>query len=930
MKRFLPALVLIFIAVVWANDIVLIPVDEELLQRAARSRLPVYGITNNFLIADIRAQREGWLFPAVALTPDVPLYLVYLPHADVLARLKEVATPLLVDEDLALIQADPQTSHQITLLGGELVRLPDKPFPFHPAVPRAFPAPQFRDTLVQRLVDKVNPDSIAYQLRRLENFRTRHSATDSCRSAEGYVFNYFRAIGIDSVVLDSYPQAGQIWRNVVGTIPGTTMPDRIVVICGHLDCTSEDPYNYAPGAEDNASGSAVVIEAARVFAREHPEITVKFIAFTGEEQGLLGSFHYTQLMRQQNANIIGALNFDMVAWPGGAFGVNIFCNRASLGLAQFEGRMAELYTRLDHAVQIGSYGSDQLAFHYAGYLATAGAEYGDFYPWYHTTADTFGNLSIDLATEVTRMAVASLALLALSPLPPADFTLADAGTGGTLVAEWTANTEPDLAGYKLFWGTGAGVYTDSVILNRNSTSYRITGLFNGTRYYATIVAFDSTGHHSGTAEEKSAVPNLIPLPPANFALLPIPWGNRLIWGRNQERDIAGYNLYRATTAGGEYRRLNTSLLTDTVYHDTGLLADTMYYYVATAVDSAGNESERANEVRGKPITLDHGILLVDETRNDNGTPGRPSDAQQDEFYHFLLSGYHYTDWDCDEQGVPAAGDIGPYSTIFWHADDYVQQPLSEALPGLANYLSYGGKLWLVGWKPILGLMGGGRYPYNFTAGQFAYDYLHLAGARQCVSAIFTGADGAPGYPAVTVDSGKTLPQLHGRLPFIDAFITLDAETLLTFHTDTSDTFAGKPAGAGWFDGPGKTVIFGFPFYYMENTGARALTLAILERLGEPYGVAEPGVVEPPVLRMEVTPNPGRNLISLRYQTPLPGPVRLTLYDITGKQVQELINRYQPAGSHSLTWDGRNHPAGIYFYQLSVGGQKTGGRFVLMK
>ncbi len=290
------------------------------------------------------------------------------------------------------------------------------------------------------------------------------------------------------------------------------------------------------------------------------------------------------------------------------------------------------------------------------------------------------------------------------------------------------------------------------------------------------------------------MPNLFPLPPANFTNLPIPWGNRLVWRANEELDIAGYNLYRSTTQGSGYQLLNANLLIDTVYVDSNLMADTMYYYILTAVDSAGNESNSTPEVRGKPITLDHGILLVDETRNENGTQGRPSDEQQDEFYHFLLKGFRYTDWDCDQQGIPMAGDIGPYSTILWHGDDFAQQHLAKAIFGLANYLSYGGKLWIVGWKPILSLMGEGGYPFTFTAGQFPYNYLHIAGATQCVPNRFVGAEGVSGYPSVIVDSTKALPQLHGRLPFIDALIPLNADTILTFRSDTADTFAGRPVG----------------------------------------------------------------------------------------------------------------------------------------
>ncbi|MEO0107574.1 MAG: hypothetical protein ABIK62_00130 [candidate division WOR-3 bacterium] len=128
----------------------------------------------------------------------------------------------------------------------------------------------------------------------------------------------------------------------------------------------------------------------------------------------------------------------------------------------------------------------------------------------------------------------------------------------------------------------------------------------------------------------------------------------LVWRANAELDLAGYVLHRAINSG-EYQRLNQTLLADTCYADSGLLADTIYRYCLAALDTAGHQSDSSHTVYSKPITLDHGILLVDETRDGNGQPGTPNDAQVDEFYHVLLDGYPFTDWDVARQGVPTAG-----------------------------------------------------------------------------------------------------------------------------------------------------------------------------------------------------------------------------------------------------------------------------------
>jgi hypothetical protein len=712
------------------------------------------------------------------------------------------------------------------------------------------PAP---DTFIQRLLAKVSPDSIQARLQRLQDFSTRYSYTDSCRRAEEYVAGYFNSLGLDSVELDSYPAYGDTWRNVIGTIVGKTHPEKVIIVCGHMDAISEDSLrdSIAPGAEDNGSGTGVALEAARVLAGESLDCTVKFIAFTGEETGLNGSDHYAKAARARGDDIVCAFNFDMIAWPGGSWGVALVGVEAARRFVQYEAQMASTYTGLAHCETYRSFPSDSRSFDNVGYAATSGYEYGsEPYIWYHTAGDSLFRLSMPLAAEVTKMAVATLASLAVAPAAPAGFELSDCGNGTSLEANWQANDEPDLAGYKLLWGTAPGVYSDSVQLGL-VTSHRTDGLQTDTCYYGVVVARDSNGFEGPPSPEANATPRLLPLAPDSLRGLPFYFGTALSWQASRELDLAGYNLYRGTDST-DLERINLSVITDTTYRDSGLLSDTMYSYAATAVDTQENESEKSALVRGKPITLDHGILLVDETRNGTGQPGNPSDAQVDDFYHAMLSGFGYTDWDASELGVPLAGDIGPYSTIAWHGDDYSQQQLLPALEGIANYLAHGGKLWLVGWKPVLALVGTGQYPFTFLPGQFAYDCLRITAGFNQSWFDFEGAAGFSGYPDVSVDSTKLYPSAHGRLPYVDAFAVLDADTVLRFNSFSNDSFAGKPVGirrleghdrnARHFgscpDGAGSLVLFGFPFYYMKDAEARPVAIKVLTDLGEPYGIEE--------------------------------------------------------------------------------------------
>ncbi len=900
------------------SDILVVDASANgIRETIARHGFRVYGLDETWVLLEDTPEARSVVARAIShqLATDSrqSLYLVYSTSHAPGAVGSEV---LLRAEGVALVQMTQDQALQAVQLGADLVRLPKEPHPCRIPQPRFLSLPSTTDTMVHRVVNEVAADSIHEHIRKLQDVRTRYSPTDSCRAAEQHLYDYFVSLGFDEVKLDSYVVSQDTWRNVVATRTGRVHPDKILIVCGHMDAISEDPWVLAPGAEDNGSGAAMAIEAGRVLVDEDLDCTVKFLACTGEELGLYGSAHYAQMMREQNADIIGVINYDMVAWPGGLWGVRLVGLPDALWLVHLQARMADLYTSLDHSYQVRSFPSDSRSFEEQGYVATSGYEFGtEPYIWYHTTGDTLGNLSMPLAREVCQMAVATLVTAAQAPQAPQGFRLADVGGGGRLMASWEAGAEPDLAGYILRWGTVSRRYVDSVVLGLEQ-SYVIDGLMPDTLYFAAVSALDSSGFEGAWSVEDSAVPRDVPQRPAGVEAWPATFGMVLSWAANKELDLDGYNLYRSMVSGSGYELLNHSLIEDTMFNDSGLMSDTMYYYVATAVDTAGNESAYSNEVRGKPITLDHGILLVDETRDGNGRPGSPSDEQQDGFYHRILDGYEYLDWDVAEQGIPLAADLGPFSTVVWHGDEYGQQLVSSVVPGIANHLNHGGRLWLVGWKPVAALAGGTpAYPYELGPGDLAFDHLGISRAEQSALVDFAGASGYAGFPDVALDSAKVLPVMQGKLPYIDALLPGPADTILTFVSSSGDTFDGKPVGVRWTGGPGRTVAFGFPFYYAREDEARSVARRVLEDLGEPYAIAEDRGHVPRTELFGVWPNPCRGIATVSFALSRQQYVDIAVFDAAGKRVSRLIQGVRPAGRHNAVWDGRLLGAGVYFLRL---------------
>jgi hypothetical protein len=132
-------------------------------------------------------------------------------------------------------------------------------------------------------------------------------------------------------------------HNVIGTLKGTTRPEEVLIIGAHYDSVSERPLGHAPGAVDNASGTAAVLEIAQLFSLHPPQITLKFVLFTGEEVGLLGSHAFVrencthpewalQFIKDENISqsddlqqnkhpVQLMINLDMICWrnPEGIF-----------------------------------------------------------------------------------------------------------------------------------------------------------------------------------------------------------------------------------------------------------------------------------------------------------------------------------------------------------------------------------------------------------------------------------------------------------------------------------------------------------------------------------------------------------------------------------------------------------------------------------
>src|SRR5262249_9250590 len=177
------------------------------------------------------------------------------------------------------------------------------------------PAP---DPAIQAIVTKVDADRLKADVARLTALPSRHSGSESCDQAARLIRDRFVAAGHEDVSFHEFRLGEKTCRNVVCTKKGLEPNGPIILIGAHYDCRSrdlDDPDAPAPGADDNAGGTAGLLELARVLKGVATKQTLRFIAFAGEEQGLVGSTAYAKFAHDENLNIQAMINMDMIGHP---------------------------------------------------------------------------------------------------------------------------------------------------------------------------------------------------------------------------------------------------------------------------------------------------------------------------------------------------------------------------------------------------------------------------------------------------------------------------------------------------------------------------------------------------------------------------------------------------------------------------------------
>jgi hypothetical protein len=424
----------------------------------------------------------------------------------------------------------------------------------------AAPAPK-SSPQIANVVDEISAKKIEANIRKLVSFGTRHTLSDATSETRGigaarrWLQAEFESYAKDSggrlqVTMDEFtqppgernPQPVQV-VNVVATLAGVQAEsrDRIYVVSGHYDSRVTDPLNAtadAPGANDDASGVAAVLEMARVMSKQKWDATLVFMAVAGEEQGLFGSTHWAKMAHEKKWNVAGMITNDIIGSSHGDDGhidntqVRLFAegvpglkempdvwrqqiktggenDSPARELARFIKTTGERYVRgmtVNIIYRKDRYlrGGDHSPFLEAGFAAVRLTEPNENFRHQHQDVREengvqYGDLpefdDFAYIAQVARINAASLGALALAPAAPAGVEMETKELTNDTTLHWQPNREPDLASYEVLWRETTSPFWQHEVSTGKVTRFTVPKVSKDNSLFG-VAAVDQDGNRS--------------------------------------------------------------------------------------------------------------------------------------------------------------------------------------------------------------------------------------------------------------------------------------------------------------------------------------------------------------------------------------------------------------------------------------------------
>ncbi|MEQ8906139.1 M28 family metallopeptidase [Ekhidna sp.] len=410
------------------------------------------------------------------------------------------------------------------------------------------------------IISDVSADRIEKDIRKLVSFGTRHTMSETESDTRGigaarrWIQEEFERISSEcggclevsiQRTLEKGSEKTRITKdteivNVMAVIRGTQYPNRYVIMSGDIDSRISDPLNYtddSPGANDNASGMAGVIETARVLSKYKFESSILLVGLSGEEQGLYGGKHLAAKATEEGWDIVGVLNNDMIGNIEGVDGVidnrsfRIFSEPTNPMDSDFEQRMRRYYGGEVDGIsrQLARYvykmtktympemnpmmiyrldrfgrGGHHRPFNDAGFAGVRIMEAHENYTQQHQDireedgikyGDVIEHVNFDYAAKLTAVNAITLAALASAPPQPQNVAISGAVQPSTTLY-WDSVDDENLAGYKVYFRETTSPTWDMFYqVDKEKTEFTLNGIVID-NYFFGVSAVGKDGNES--------------------------------------------------------------------------------------------------------------------------------------------------------------------------------------------------------------------------------------------------------------------------------------------------------------------------------------------------------------------------------------------------------------------------------------------------
>ena len=423
-KTILLLLALCFTSMMFADNFVMIKVKDQqnLRELFNKQDLNIHYYNDNFVLATSEDLNENMILLDENSFVDNDLYfIVYCEKGEqqnYIEREKSNAEILFSNDNILVVKPlndalKPAKNDGMVAVYNKTARLAQE----H----RDFPSAVEENQEVRALMDAVEIENLRTTVQHLQDYGRRQYNTSQAYEASSWIYEQFENLGLDVEEFPFEYKGNPSSPDIIATQWGTKYPDKYIVCGSHYDSErSGDGGQDSPGADDNATGVATVLETARILSEYSFEYSIMYCSFSAEEVGLIGSEAYASFCAEMGMEIVGYFNNDMNGYlhEGNEIHIDLIYPESVAVIGDYYKNVAAAYfpeMQVRH-IEFTKGDSDHTSFNNNGYMGIYPFEDKDNYsPYIHTLEDVIGVSvnSFEQSERFTQMNIACVATLAV-------------------------------------------------------------------------------------------------------------------------------------------------------------------------------------------------------------------------------------------------------------------------------------------------------------------------------------------------------------------------------------------------------------------------------------------------------------------------------------------------------------------------------------